>query len=339
VNDNFLKRRLGWIVAASLALAALALPTVGLQAESGLDDPEGSEPAAPHEHDGAHAEDSSARHEGEIHWHEEHEHQAHRHEDIDIIVDRDVARRNPLEWVSAFRDELEGEEDEVVVVRAGAPKVERRVVTRRAMEIRRKDADGNESVIRLDGDSLPEGPIGNDEIEAIRLASKYAKANDAEKKDIRRQLVQLTEKTFDDRVEKREKEIQEMRSELDEVADRLRERRSMRQQIIDRRVADLLDAPDALRWNMEPLPGGVSSRIDLPKDVNIFLRRADDSEHPVGHRIERREFLHPSPEAFINRFRRRDPGERSERQEDRARERDSEERGDPERDDPRDRTE
>jgi hypothetical protein len=85
---------------------------------------------------------------------------------------------------------------------------------------------------------------------ARQLAQKYRFTQEAnEKTAIRTELVELTKRAFTERLEARRKQIADARAELDRIEAHLEQRQKLEKEIIDRRVAQLLDEPDVLDWN------------------------------------------------------------------------------------------
>ncbi len=86
--------------------------------------------------------------------------------------------------------------------------------------------------------------------EAQTIALEYRKANtDEQRKTLRDKLATLTKQAFSERLAERRKELSEMQSQVDEMNKRLIEREKLESEIVERRVAQLLDEPDPLDWN------------------------------------------------------------------------------------------
>lgn len=85
---------------------------------------------------------------------------------------------------------------------------------------------------------------------ARQLAERYRSTQDPKDKTAARaELVELTKRAFTERTEARRKQIAAARAELDRIEAHLDQRQKLEKEIVDRRVAQLLDEPDVLDWN------------------------------------------------------------------------------------------
>jgi len=107
-------------------------------------------------------------------------------------------------------------------------------------------------------------------MEAVSLAQRYRRSRDEEEKErLADEIRELTRRTFEKRMEQRRDQMAKLRQELDEIGERLDRREAMKEQVIQRRLAELLDTPDPLDWDMEPLPNlerNATGRVHVSDD-------------------------------------------------------------------------
>ena len=93
------------------------------------------------------------------------------------------------------------------------------------------------------------------QVEINKLLATLAKTkSDKEKESLREDIVKATAEQFDLRQQVREREIEQLRKRLSEVESTVKKRNELKDEIVNKRVADLLREPDQLSW--EPLAGG-----------------------------------------------------------------------------------
>jgi len=103
-----------------------------------------------------------------------------------------------------------------------------------------------------------------------KLADKYGKleqkvvglvgerqhaSDDSERRRIRDQITEVTAEQFDLRHQMRKLEIERIEKHLRDVETKIDRREKLKQEIIDKRVADLLDDDEKLRWDPVPTTG------------------------------------------------------------------------------------
>ncbi len=110
----------------------------------------------------------------------------------------------------------------------------------------------------------------HEDMEAVSLAQRYRRSRDEEEKErLADEIRELTRRTFEKRMEQRRDQMAKLRQELDEIGERLDRREAMKEQVIQRRLAELLDTPDPLDWDMEPLPNlerNATGRVHVSDD-------------------------------------------------------------------------
>lgn len=95
-----------------------------------------------------------------------------------------------------------------------------------------------------------------DDRRARELAEKYNRTeSEPEKDELREQLTELTERTFEERLRERREELERMRERMEKISQQLDRREELRDQIVQRRVKDLLNEPDPLDWDINLRPG------------------------------------------------------------------------------------
>jgi hypothetical protein len=94
-----------------------------------------------------------------------------------------------------------------------------------------------------------------------QLAAQYGAAKEDDKKSqIRGQLRETLEKQFQLQEQHREQEIAQIEQRLKSLRDLMQKRKNARQEIIDRRLDQLLRDAEGLGWTA-PSTGGSSSRV------------------------------------------------------------------------------
>ncbi|WP_456427122.1 hypothetical protein [Rhodocaloribacter sp.] len=86
------------------------------------------------------------------------------------------------------------------------------------------------------------------EREASRLARKARRADDDEREKLEAELQEKLEAIFERKMELREKRVEKLKEALEEARARLEERRKAREEIIQRRLRDLLGEDDLYEW-------------------------------------------------------------------------------------------
>jgi len=87
------------------------------------------------------------------------------------------------------------------------------------------------------------------EIKAEALAAKYVSAKQSEKRSIREQLRTELNKLFVQKEERRQEEVEILQKELVELQKSLEVRQKNKNQIIERRVQELLEEDEYLDWD------------------------------------------------------------------------------------------
>lgn len=87
------------------------------------------------------------------------------------------------------------------------------------------------------------------EIKAEALAAKYSKARQAEKEKIKRDLKEELKTLFDKKEERRREEVAELEIQLHELKKSLEVRQKNKNQIIERRILELLEEDEYLEWD------------------------------------------------------------------------------------------
>jgi len=86
------------------------------------------------------------------------------------------------------------------------------------------------------------------------LVRKHREAKDAERKRLRDQIAELTTQQFDLRHQMRKVEIERIKKHLRDVEAKVDKRENLKEEIIEKRITELLDEDAELRW--QPLPIG-----------------------------------------------------------------------------------
>jgi len=87
------------------------------------------------------------------------------------------------------------------------------------------------------------------------LVQKHRAAKDDERKRIRDQITELTTEQFDLRHLMREVEIERIKKHLREVEAKVDKREALRKEIIEKRIADLLNEDVEIQWETLPIRG------------------------------------------------------------------------------------
>lgn len=139
--------------------------------------------------------------------------------------------------------------------------------------------------------------------EALQLARKYRQANLDEQPALRKELEKLTERHFDQRQQRRRREIDDLSQRVDKLRVTQQRRQENRSVIINQRVQDLLDPNSDLRWE-EPQVTKISNAASLgttsPRSSDVAMEsdakvRAGDgissSDGKSSASMERHPFL------------------------------------------------
>ena len=113
---------------------------------------------------------------------------------------------------------------------------------------------------------------------------RYRSAEDGDQRQrARRRLRELSGQVFDCQRERRTVEVRDLEARLGEMKGRLAEQERMREQLIDRRVKDILERADAgLEPEDGPMPPGEDGERPLPPDNDRPPRPGDDRPPPPG---------------------------------------------------------
>lgn len=99
---------------------------------------------------------------------------------------------------------------------------------------------------------VPDSPDAALDREAKQLALRVRAAKEPEKSKLRAELEQLTERHFESRLRSRKKEIDELADRIDKLRVAQHRRQENKPDILKRRLADLLDEENELKWD-EPI--------------------------------------------------------------------------------------
>jgi hypothetical protein len=86
------------------------------------------------------------------------------------------------------------------------------------------------------------------------LVRRYQSAPPKEKDAVRTELLQLTTQQFDQRHQQRLKDLKVLEEKLKSLQTELQKRQELKNEIIQKRVADLLSDENLLKWEEEPSP-------------------------------------------------------------------------------------
>ena len=93
--------------------------------------------------------------------------------------------------------------------------------------------------------------VSREDQEAMQLAIQFRRTGDeSEKEEIRKKLLALTQTAFKKKMDERAKLVEEAQARLDKIKAEIEQRKELEEKIIARRVADLLDDPDPLAWDV-----------------------------------------------------------------------------------------
>ncbi len=127
--------------------------------------------------------------------------------------------------------------------------------------------------------------------EARQLATKLRTAKLDEQAALRRQLEQLTERHFDQRQERRQREIDDLAHRVDVLRVTHQRRGQNRATVIQQRVQDLLDPNADLRW--DELQTNEDSRTNASRRVGT-AHQGDAGGNPFGGAEKRVGSAHPT---------------------------------------------
>lgn len=83
----------------------------------------------------------------------------------------------------------------------------------------------------------------------VELVREHRAAEgDDEREQLKKQIIELTNLQFDLRQKSREAEVERLKKRLGEVEGSVRKRNELKEQIVEKRVADILNEPDELQW-------------------------------------------------------------------------------------------
>lgn len=87
------------------------------------------------------------------------------------------------------------------------------------------------------------------EVKAEALAAKYSMAKSMERENIKRDLKEELKTLFDKKEERRREEVAELEKQLQELRKSLEVRQKNKNQIIERRIQELLEEDEYLEWD------------------------------------------------------------------------------------------
>ncbi len=87
--------------------------------------------------------------------------------------------------------------------------------------------------------------------------------SDGEREKLRQQLVELTTQQFEWRQQRRLAELDRLRQQMQDVESKVQRREELKQQIIERRVAQLTSEDAELQWDV-PSPAPIGRPVDMP---------------------------------------------------------------------------
>ena len=109
--------------------------------------------------------------------------------------------------------------------------------------------DGNGFAWHMDGSMKERAEISKMDMESRRLAMRVRQAeDDAERAELEQELQTLLEDIFERKQALRDEQIAALQKQIDEVAAARQERQQNRQQIIERRLKELLGERDVYDW-------------------------------------------------------------------------------------------
>lgn len=108
--------------------------------------------------------------------------------------------------------------------------------------------DGNGFAFGLDTSMKERAEIAQMDMESRRLAMKIREADEADRAGLERELQDLLADIFDRKMALREERIDALREQLGEAEEARQERQQNRQEIIERRLKELLGERDKYDW-------------------------------------------------------------------------------------------
>ena len=87
------------------------------------------------------------------------------------------------------------------------------------------------------------------EVKAEAFAARYSEARQAEKEQIKKNLKEELKTLFDQKEERRRDEVAELENQLKELRKSLEVRQKNKNQIIERRIQELLEEDEYLEWD------------------------------------------------------------------------------------------
>ncbi len=126
------------------------------------------------------------------------------------------------------------------------------------------------------------------EQELDKLVKAFEKASGADKEVKRNALREALTKVFRERTEAQRTRIAEMKERLNAIETQLERRSNLEEQIVQRRLGELLGDKDELSWDHEPA-----------LEVLEFAERRGESREPIEHAME---FLMEYPKEFPKEF-------------------------------------
>lgn len=99
------------------------------------------------------------------------------------------------------------------------------------------------------------------------LQQRYELKSDSQRSELRQQIVEATAKQFDLRQQLREREVEQLKKRLAEVESTVASRNKLKNEIVEKRVADILREPDELGWEPLGVTPGLSSANAQPISI------------------------------------------------------------------------
>ncbi len=115
----------------------------------------------------------------------------------------------------------------------------------------------------------PEEAVANQRV--LELVNKVQQSAESEREELVKQLRGLVEEQFATRHQEQAKQIKELELQLQKAKDIHKKRSDKKDEIVDRRMAELLQSPDDLEWNRGILNSG-NRPPQAPR--NIFVPQA-----------------------------------------------------------------
>lgn len=107
---------------------------------------------------------------------------------------------------------------------------------------------GNEFAFGLSSSMKERSEIARMDMESRRLAMEIREADEADRTELERELQDLLEDLFDRKLTLRAERVEALREQLDEAEAARQERQQNRQEIIERRMKELLGERDKYDW-------------------------------------------------------------------------------------------